>query len=144
MTGNPYQTPRSTRGIDMPPQSSPPGGIRRLPYWIAIIVMVAVTAALGKAGLLDTRSDLSFIAPLAFSAVGAIPAYFRFRNIGMNPTMGFLMVVPLVNYFVIFRCLVFQEHYQIERKLDSTGKILIAILILAVVCLVFGMILEAK
>ncbi len=63
-----------------------------------------------------------------------IPAFFRCKNIGMNPWWGLLMIVPLANLFIMFRCLVFQENHRAEGKLDRSGRWLAGVVILATLC----------
>lgn len=140
MSDDPYQPPHhqpDSESGTIPPRS---GGIRRLPYWITFIVLISAFLALVQAGRIDAYPNYGMS---VFWIANMIPASLRFKNIGMNPWLSLLMIVPLLNIFVIFRCLIFQENYQTKRKLDSTGKILVGVVILSALCLAVGMIIEA-
>ncbi len=134
MTRDPYQPP----GTDPLPETAvpllAPGGIGRLLYWISFSAFVAIlclaVSALGAAS--------GQLLAVVFWVAMIVLAFPRLKNIGMNPWLSLSMIVPLVNIFVIFCCLIYQENHEPTRKLDKTGKILLMVLILSVFLFAFA------
>ncbi|MES2924852.1 MAG: hypothetical protein V4819_25075 [Verrucomicrobiota bacterium] len=141
MPDNPYEPPAAILHDSGDTTRTPasPGGIRRLTYWISVIVLVIGLLALIKANPAAAGSG----GAVAFWIVNMVPAFPRLKNIGMNPWLSLAIIIPIVNLFIIFRCLAYQENYQSEGKLDRMGETLIAAVILVVALIVFLAIFEA-
>ena len=52
-------------------------------------------------------------------------AWSRMKNIGMDPALCLLLLVPIFGLIVHVRCLIFQENYEETKRLDQTGKALL-------------------
>ena len=89
---------------------------------IALVVAYNFLAARVAAG--DSTGAAGLGIAVIFVSVSFVPAYCRLKNIGMNPWWCLLLLVPIANLLVGFRCLVFQEGYQDTRKLDTAGRIM--------------------
>ncbi len=121
------------------------GGIGSLLYIVlnSLPFLVIYGAVYGetKYGL---AIDLSFISGevmlivlAVYFIISFIPIYYRLKNIGMNPWLCLLSLVPFANIVIGLACLVCQKGYQDTKKLDFVGKVLIFIglaIILLMVC----------
>jgi hypothetical protein len=69
--------------------------------------------------------------------------YFRLRNIGkkvlLATLMSFLILIPIINFWVLIPGLAAQEGYEDTQELDNIGKVVNAILfvLIGVSALVF-------
>ena len=109
-------------------------GIRRLPYLGVIIVLAILQGFLAP----ELAHSYSSGAGALFMVVYLFPAYYRLKNIGMNPWWCLLMLVPLANLLVVFRCLAFQEGYEDTKKLDTAGKVITFLVLGFVILLIIG------
>ncbi|MFN0129262.1 MAG: hypothetical protein ACKV19_21545 [Verrucomicrobiales bacterium] len=136
---NPYSPPQAPVGVASAVTTNRRyGGLRRVPY-LALAIGLAVlqnvlvmvfTAQLDSVGVL-------WGIIIASSLLSLAPVYYRLKNIGMNPWWCLGALVPILNIFVGFRCLLCQEGYVETRKLDRAGRIMVWI-ILALMVLVVG------
>jgi len=119
LTSNPYSPPNLSKDYPhaMATQIKHYGGIRRLPY-VGIIIGLSLFQAI------VTASDPSGVGILVLLFGCFFTVYYRLKNIGINPWWCLLMIVPIANILIGFRCLAFQEGYQDTKKLDKTGKII--------------------
>ncbi|MEI6072707.1 MAG: GYF domain-containing protein [Verrucomicrobiae bacterium] len=62
-------------------------------------------------------------------------ASLRFKSMNASKWAWIGIILPLANLFVLFMCLVYPPDYYPNRKLDTVGKILTWMCILAVVCI---------
>ncbi|MDF1815606.1 MAG: hypothetical protein P1V20_25635 [Verrucomicrobiales bacterium] len=130
------------------------GGLTRVTYWLGTIALGIVLgifgAVVGAAMGNSSRGGASSIG-IAFFIISAIGgfvqiclAWSRLKNIGMKPEWSLLMLIPLVGLIVHVRCLLFQEGYEDAKKLDTTGKTLVWVILgLFLVPFVFGLIAVA-
>ncbi|MBK1882622.1 hypothetical protein JIN85_09355 [Luteolibacter pohnpeiensis] len=122
---NPYATPNSFDSgqdpISQPHQKF--GGIGRLTFF-GFMLGIAITGS-----YLIKRGEF-FGNPWFWLFAGILPAYLRLKNIGMNPKLSFLLLAPIANCLIIFRCLIAQEGYIHTQKLDRVGKMNIVLAIL--------------
>ena len=119
--GAPLELNRSAEGVITTPRQY--GGIKRLPYLAIVMALVAVNSVL-MATVAAASSSAGSALLIALGLLGLVLVYFRLKNIGMNPWLFLLMLVPILNLLVAFRCLAFQEGYADTRKLDLTGKVI--------------------
>ena len=117
------------------------GGIRRLQY-LGIMFGLAIVKTVLDVGIVfaGPSGGATLIVTVLFMIVSVIPAYYRLKNIGMNPWWCLLMLVPIASLLVGIRCLVFQEGYVDTKKLDAPGKavthIFLGLFVLVVIALV--------
>ncbi len=97
------------------------GGIQRLPYLGIILVLIILQA------ILATANPSGGIVLIVVFVGFFFPVFYRLKNIGMNPWWCLLIIVPIANILIGFRCLVFQEFYKDTKKLDKAGRIIIYI-----------------
>jgi len=98
------------------------GGIRRGAYFglnfVLGVMQNVVMAALGEEVSL-------LVGVLILSLIGSLMiVYQRLKNIGMNPWMCFLTIVPIANFWIAYRCLACQEGYAQSLTLDRAGRII--------------------
>jgi uncharacterized membrane protein YhaH (DUF805 family) len=117
----------STASITPPVASSSPPeaatavtseGIGRLGFLIWIIGIAVLV------GILKEDSWGSGFTALLSIGLVLIPASLRLRNIGRNPRLCFLLLVPIIGLLVTIPCLVLPADYQKHRKLDLPAKII--------------------
>jgi uncharacterized membrane protein YhaH (DUF805 family) len=101
------------------------GGIGRLAY---------VALMIGAVGGSNIFSDMSrnaggivtnLLITITFWVLLFVAAFFRLKNIGMNPWWCLLLFVPLANLAVFFRCLAYPEGYADTKELDVAGKVVV-------------------
>ena len=109
------------------------GGMRRLTYLAIVLSHVVIDRAFEYAIYSNTTMILYFAGWCLLVALVAV--HYRLKNIGYNPDLCFLMLVPIVNLFLGIRCLVLQEGYKDTRKLDTVGKIITYIVLALVIAL---------
>jgi uncharacterized membrane protein YhaH (DUF805 family) len=138
MQDNPYESPVTILDHtgNQRPDLTPAGGIRRLFYWILLALSMAGLSSM-KTG--DGGMDQTTVM-ICFWGANALIAWPRLKNIGMNPWWSLAMIIPFVNFFIIFRCLAYQENYESLSKLDGTGKLLIVAVVLGMVWITISMI----
>ncbi len=61
---------------------------------------------------------------------------YRLLNIGKKPYLALLSLIPIVNIYIGFLCLIAPPGYAKTKKLDTSGKIIGSILLVIVVVLV--------
>jgi uncharacterized membrane protein YhaH (DUF805 family) len=139
---NPYSAPLATTFDEHGAQLMPKhyGGIRRLPYLGIIIGLAILRAIVVVGGGTDDPSDAGTLIVFLLMVVAFMPVYYRLKNIGMNPWWCLLMVVPIANLIVAFRCLAFQEGYVDTKKLDTAGTVTTFIVVGLFVLLVIAVI----
>jgi len=98
-------------------------GIERNPY-VGIIFGMAFTQSI----LMEVARANELIAPMLFTFVlfwllSLIAVYYRLKNIGVNPAWCVLMLVPVLNLFIGFFCMICQEGYAETKKLDGPGRV---------------------
>jgi len=109
------------------------GGIRRLPYLAIVLSFAIIDRAFGYEIYSNTTITLWFVGWCLLISLVAV--HYRLKNIGYNPDLCFLILVPIVNLFLGIRCLVLQEGYEDTKKLDTAGKILTYIVLTLVIAL---------
>ena len=62
----------------------------------------------------------------------------RFENLGKNPNLGWLVIVPLANIWAGFNCIVYPPGYAYHKKLDTAAKVIIGLYILMIVVGIAG------
>ena len=119
-------------------------GIQRLPY-LGIMIGLAIVhqGPIARVAAADSSGVATLMVTLLFIVVCFISAYYRLKNIGMNPWWCLLILVPIAHLLVVIRCLAFQEGYADTKKLDTAGKVIIVLgffvlVIVAVVINVMG------
>ena len=123
---NPYVAPETTSEII--PRTEY-GGIGRLAYFGAgfglnilqnILQVVAVQAG----------SEIAVFPIIGVAVIGhLVLAAYRLKNIGSSPWWCLGLLVPLLNIFIGFRCLICPEGYADTKKLDTAGKIIAGIIL---------------
>jgi serine/threonine protein kinase len=96
------------------------GGINRR-YFIGAFIGLAVVSAFTASG------DSNLSGPLL--SLLLLPAfYYRLKNTGMNPWWCLAGLIPLVGWYIWFRCLFFPEGYSENKKLDKPAIVSLIIL----------------
>lgn len=94
------------------------GGLSRAGYFGALVVILVFQYFLLRMTAGNAKPLIAFC---VYAAIVAFPTCFRLKNIGKNPWLCLLCLVPIVNLLIIFRCLILQEGYQKHKKLDAIG-----------------------
>lgn len=123
---NPYAPP-SARVLMAEAPSGPArkyGGIRRGAYfWLCLLIGVANNIIVKALAQERTGTEVAVMLFFAFSTAASIAIVWpRLKNIGVNPWWSLLSIVPVVNLFIAYGCLVCQEGWVEVRRLDSTGR----------------------
>lgn len=135
MTDNPYEPPApDIEPVPDIPFPTSPGGIGRLTYWVGMWAMGGGMIAWFQ---LVPPAGHEWWPSMVFWIACGFLAHPRLKNIGMNPKLGIATIMPILNLFIIFRCLVFPQNYHLTRQLDRAAKNLIACIILLFGLMVF-------
>lgn len=134
---NPYEPP-----VDARETTRPSPGIGRLTFFILsfgvyfFALLIFTSVAFPVTGWM-TQSFYAFF----FIAMCALVAL-RLRNIGVSPTLAFLLFVPIVNLFLYVFCLSYPtDAYEGDRlKLDATGRRLVVAMGLGLVVIIGGVV----
>ena len=103
--------------------------------WFVLIAAIKLGVHLGYDEL-----GLMAVGTLYFPVL-IVAVYLRLKNLGSNPVWCILTIVPLINLLVLAPCVVSPEGYNITKKLDTAGKIMVsfgAILFLLIILLMLG------
>ncbi|WP_367872733.1 hypothetical protein [Luteolibacter sp. Populi] len=73
--------------------------------------------------LFATRWEVVTIIFWVFRAIDFYPSYQRLKNAATNPWACLLLIVPVVNLVILFRCYAYQERYGEVKRLDKAGRI---------------------
>ena len=92
-------------------------GIGRIPFLLGLLGISFASTGLE---LYSSGSLLPSLLALVLSFVLVIA---RLRNIGANSWLSLLILAPLLNLYLVFRCLVEPEGYQDTKQLDKAGNI---------------------
>lgn len=116
------------------------GGIARLPYWLGSLAMAVIYAfALMGAQGAPALALLGFLVVIAGTFVLMVQ---RLRNIGMNPWMCLLALIPIANLFVGIPCAAYPTGWSDTRKLDTAGKVIIWIFVASLAVILIGLVLS--
>lgn len=126
--GSPQPAPEQPTWEVVEPAATYPG-IRRLPYFLASLVLGALNFATALGG----SAELSFVFSLVLLVLSLLLVSSRLRNIGSNGWWCLLMLVPIANLIVGLRCLAMPEGYRDHRTLDTAGKVVIGLFVGALV-----------
>lgn len=128
-----HNTNASTQEFITPPLPPRPSsnGIGRGAYFGLMILISLLT------GLLGPELSILLIIPSLF--VGGM----RFRNIGYSPWLIVLLIIPIVNLVVGYRCLAFPSNYAQTKQSDSAMKIVSGIYIFLIILLVLAFVIPA-
>ena len=141
---NPYAAPRSrTRRRQ---KNIHYGGMKRLPYFlynfasgvVMMLIMFIMFASVIKA-LSSGNSELAY--KVIMGSLGGIMMLgvlglgisiflmvLRLRNIGYNPWLSVLSVVPIASLIISVICLALPEGYADHKKMDTPAKVVIGII----------------
>ncbi len=110
------------------------GGLGRFPY-LGIMFALGLGEILVILGMVKARETDAVPAVLIICGVVALILVFqRLKNIGMNPWQSLLMLVPIVSLFIGIRAAVYQEGFVEEGEIDKTGKIILAVVLVSLLC----------
>jgi len=120
---NPYAAPKSAtrpaRQAALAKGTYP--GIGRLHYFLL---------SLG-ANILSVLLNLAL--PLLGTLIALIAGFFivisRLRNLGYNPWLSLLMLVPLANLWLSVVCIACPEGYADHKKYDTPGKVIVGLIL---------------
>ncbi len=140
---SPIESSELAPNADMETSEKKYGGIKR---GVFVVNSFAAWFFTSIPGLL-ARPAMGFGGPALFMGVTvlfmALFARERMKNMGRDPRLGWLMLVPVVNIWILAMCLLCQEGHADTRKLDLSGKIvgilLIALIVFVVAKTVYGM-----
>lgn len=111
---NPYQAPRTLPTAAEPQLKSYYGGINRITYFLFNFVL-AITSAF-------TQGNLAVMVIILVLSLAIVAL--RMKNIGMNPWLSLLSMVPILNLLIAYRCIACQEGFADSQKLDSAGRVI--------------------
>jgi len=134
---NPYATPTahpaSTGNFNTDPAIEY-GGIRRLAYFLRLLLLfVALIAVMAAGFAFSSGGEPSLIViilvMLGFAVLAIRFAVQRVRNIGLNGWWVLLMFVPIVSNFFSIALLACPEGYADHKKMDTIGIVLAVIFV---------------
>lgn len=96
------------------------GGITRR-YFVGSLIGISLVSAFAVSGEDNLTGPLISLLMLPVF-------YYRLRNTGMNPWWCLALWVPLVGWYIWFRCLFFPEGYAETKKLDKPAIVSLLIL----------------
>ena len=107
-------------------------GAARLPLWLGLLLLpVLWSQLLGWSGptLVATFGSalISKLLPFANIVPATVLIYLvlmRLVNVGMSRAWALMLVIPVLNLWVGFRCLVCPSGYAYHRKLDRAGMLI--------------------
>ena len=112
-------------------------GIGRAAYFgLLIVIFVFSTIVEGAAGAGDAGLGVLLISLVASLLIGAA----RYKNIGYNPALILLALVPLVNIFIAYQCLALPPGYAATKTWDTPMKIVTGLYVLVGLLLVLAII----
>lgn len=121
---NPYEAPHAALVDDataLTPRNY--GGIQRIPFVGMLVALIVLSAFVVFLFLRNPPFNFFTMSALMLLYLGFIATILlRLQNIGMRWEWIVLLFFPVVNFFVIFRCLVCQEGYSDVGKLDHAGR----------------------
>lgn len=110
------------------------GGLTRTPYVIGMVGALFLLAFIR----LEFKLESEFVLFHFISASIVLPlVWYRLVNIGDNPLLALVLIIPVGNIIIGLRCLIFPEGYAYTQKLDAAGWVL-AILFVSVFLLVIA------
>ena len=139
---DPYSPPRYGAYSSIGNAGAAAGGMRRLPYFGAVLGLRALSTVMAIS-LFPENLSLIVGLGLVFAGVGVYLGYHRLKNAALNPWLGVLLIVPFANLWIGWRCLACQEHYGRSRKLDKAGRVVTRIIIGCVALVVIGAVVIA-
>ena len=129
---NPYAPSESPEpGTPLIPPGSY-GGIGRLAYF-GLIFLTGLISNLLTYALATTLSIVVIAVPIMNLAVGVFLIGLRLKNTGYSPWWCLGIFVPFLNILIAVRCIACPEGYAVHKKLDTIGKIIIGLFLLAIV-----------
>ena len=113
-----------------PPNIQEPGlpelrvypGIGRLGYFLGSLGINVLSA-------LVTTAGIPLVGPLLAIALMFSLTISRLHNIGMSGAWSLLLLVPVANLLLSVRCLIGPAGYAQTKKLDTAGKVILAIIL---------------
>lgn len=114
------------------------GGITRLPYWLGTIGLMVLNFMMGMAA--RGAPPLAMLGILVVIVGSFILMAQRLKNIGMNPWLCLLGIIPIVNLFVSIPCAAYPTGWSDTRKLDTAGKVIIWILVASVALILIALV----
>ena len=113
------------------------GGIGRIGYFLFVIAISILGSIIGSAG--QGFLYVGFLVTLILSLVTVIS---RLHNIGKSGWWSLLIFVPFANLVIGAQCLAYPEGYAVNGKLDTPGKIVLALFALVVIAFVLAVFLS--
>ena len=113
------------------------GGIRRLAFLIGYIVLISAARGVGQLNSIWAIYTYGATALLLMSVLVAA----RLKNIGASMWLALLLIVPLANLYILFRCFVEPEGYQNTKELDRAGNIVASIVGYTLFILMIGIVI---
>ena len=128
-TNNPYQAPTTLSKKNYKRSSNPRryeyGGIGRLTYFLASLGIGIVNNSIQYLAVENNMPAVVFAcAIVGFVATISLVA-FRLANIGSSGWWVLLVFVPLLNIWILVRCLAVPEGYADHKTLDTAAKVII-------------------
>ncbi len=115
-------------------------GVSRLPLWLGLLLFPVLWSQLlwwSTPALVATIGGALVAKLLPFASVVpvAILIYLvlmRLVNLGMSRWWGLVLAIPVLNLWVVYRCLICPSGYAHHRKLDRTGMAIALAVVVAV------------
>lgn len=115
------------------------GGISRTGYFLSYIAIWLGESFLNFAAMriagplaINLGTPIMLIASCGTSVI----SWYRMINQGNSGWWGVVSIVPVVNFFVFLRCVIYPEGYANHRTLDTAGKIIGGLILLFILLLV--------
>ena len=111
---NPYDAPEAIDQLEINIDTGSYGGYGRLQFFLlsiasGLLVFIPILGILLNLGLVIFISRR------------------RFQNIGKNPNLGWLAIIPFVNIWTSFNCIVYPSGYAQHKTLDKAAKVIITL-----------------
>lgn len=109
-------------------------GLGRLPLWLGLLLFPVLWSSLASvatvgSGLISKLLPFANIVPVA---VLIYLVLMRLVNMGMSRWWALVIAIPVLNLWVVYRCLICPSGYAHHRKLDRTGLAIALAVVVAV------------
>jgi len=117
------------------------GGIGRALYGGVVVLLVLVFTGFQADPVATTL--IGDYVPLLVFVLLIISSGLRLSNVGSSSLWSLLLLIPILNVALVFRCVAFPEGYRHTGQLDMPAKAMVTILSVGILVLMGILVLES-